>query len=232
MLILAVDTTTFSGSVALLDNVRLISEVSLDSSSTYSERLLSSIHFMLQTSGLEIRDVKAFALAVGPGSFTGIRIGLSTVKSFAYASGKPIAPVSTLKALAFKLRLPQSRLLCPLLDAKKDEIYAALFESKRGVLEKIISQGVYSPDRFFSLLPTHRIISFIGNGVSPYQKKIFQYLRDKARFSSRSHFIANEVGLLGYELLKKNRGLKYHEVEPLYFRKSQAEESHKKSQAF
>lgn len=232
MLILAVDTTTFSGSVALLDNVRLISEVSLDSSSTYSERLLSSIHFMLQTSGQEIRDVEAFALAIGPGSFTGIRIGLSTVKSFAYASGKSIAPVSTLKALAFKLRLPQSRLLCPLLDAKKGEIYAALFESKGGVLEEIISQGVYSPDHFFSLLPTHRIISFIGNGISLYQDKIFQYLRDKSRFPSRSHFIANEVGLLGYEMLKKNKGLEYRKVEPLYFRKSQAEESHKKSQAF
>ena len=232
MLILAVDTTTFSGSVALLDNVKLIAEVCMDSSSTYSERLLSSIHFMLQTSGLEIRDVEAFALAIGPGSFTGIRIGLSTVKSFAYASGKSIAPVSTLRALAFKLRLPQSRLLCPLLDAKKGEIYAALFESKGGALKEIISQGVYSPDHFFSLLPTHRIISFIGNGISLYQDKIFQYLRDKARFSSRSHFIANEVGLLGYALFKKNKDLGYRKIEPLYFRKSQAEESHKKSQAF
>lgn len=226
MLILSVDTTTFSGSVAILKETKLLAEVSLDSSLTYSERLLPSIHFMLQAVSLKIEDVDAYALAVGPGSFTGIRIGLSTVKSFAYASGKPIAPISTLKALAMKLWHPQNRLFCPLLDAKKGEVYAALFESKGRKLNETIPQGAYSPDHFLSLLPSHRIISFIGNGVNVYRDKIFQYFKDKARFSSRSLFIANEVGLLGYELLKKNRGEEFCDVEPLYFRRSQAEENH------
>jgi tRNA threonylcarbamoyladenosine biosynthesis protein TsaB len=226
MIILATDTTTFTGSIALLKDTKLIAEIDIDSSSTYSERLLPAVDFLLKTNQLNIQDMDGFAVSVGPGSFTGIRIGLSTVKSFSYASGKPVAGVSTLKALAEKLRRSQAHLLCPLLDAKKGEVYAALFESKGDKLLEVVPQGVYSPDRFFSLLPSHRIISFIGNGVEVYRKKIFQYFKDKARLSYRSAFIAHEIGLLGYEMLKKKKGVSAEKLEPLYFRKSQAEESH------
>jgi len=226
LIILALDTTTFAGSAAVLKKTKLLAEVNIDSSSTYSERLLPSIDFILKTSGLKIKDIDAFSIAVGPGSFTGIRIGLSTIKSFAYASGKPIAPVSSLKALAFKLQHPRSRLICPILDAKKGEIYSVLFESTGSNLQEILAQGVYSPDQFFSLLPSHRVIHFIGNGVRIYRGKIYQYVKDKARFPLRSLFIAHEVGLLGYELIKANKGLDFREIKPLYFRKSQAEENH------
>lgn len=180
MIILAVDTTTFAGSVALLDKAKLLSEVNIDSASTYSERLLPSIHFLLERNKLNIKEIDAFAVAAGPGSFTGIRIGLSTVKSFAYASGKPVAPVSTLKALAFKLHHSQGRLLCSIIDAKKGQIFAALFESGKSGLKEIITQGAYSPDEFFSQLPSHRLISFIGNGIQTYKDKILRYYKDKA----------------------------------------------------
>ncbi len=226
MMILAVDTTTFTGSIALLEDTKLIAEAGMDSSSTYSERLLPAVDLLLKMNQLSIQDMDGFAVSIGPGSFTGIRIGLSTVKSFSYASGKPVAGVSTLKALAEKLRRSQAQLLCPLLDAKKGEVYAALYESKGDKLLELIPEDAYSPDRFFSLLPSHRIISFIGNGVDVYRKKIFQYFKDKARLSHRSAFIAHEIGLLGYEMLKKKKGVSAEKLEPLYFRKSQAEEGH------
>lgn len=226
MIVLALDTTTFAGSAAVLKKTKLLAEVNIDSPSTYSERLLPNIDFILKSNGLKMKDIDAFSIAVGPGSFTGIRIGLSTIKSFAYASGKPVASVSTLKALALKLQHPRSRLICPVLDAKKSEIYSALFESTGNSLQEVLAQGVYSPDQFFSLLPSHRVIHFIGNGVGIYRDKIYQYFKDKARFSVRSFFIAYEIGLLGYELLKANKGLDFREIKPLYFRKSQAEENH------
>ncbi len=226
MLILSVDTTTPHGSVALLENSNLLAEVSCVSSLTHSERLLPAVDLILLQRGLTIKDVEAFAVAAGPGSFTGIRIGLSTIKSFALASGNPIAPVSTLKALALKIKLPHNRLLCPLLDARKGEVYAALFEVKKGQLIEVVPQGVYSPDQFFTRLPSHRIVSFIGNGVDVWKEKIFEYFKDKARFSSRSLFIAHEVGLLGYCILRKGKGSDLREVKPLYFRRSQAEENH------
>ena len=226
MLILAIDTTTHHGSVALLRDSYLLGEVNCVSPLTHSERLLPAVDLILRQQDLNIKDVEAFAVAAGPGSFTGIRIGLSTIKSFALAFGNPVAPVSTLKALALKLKLPHNRLLCPVLDARKGEVYAALFEVKRGQLDEIIPQGVYSPDRFFTRIPSHRIISFIGNGVDVWKEKIFEYFKDKARFSPRSFFIAHEVGLLGYNLLREGKGLDAREVKPLYYRRSQAEENH------
>lgn len=226
MLILSGDTTTFFGSVALLDNTRLIAEVNTTSSFTHSERLLPSIHFMLQVNGFDIKDVDGYAVAAGPGSFTGIRIGLSTMKSLSFASGKPVAPVSSLKALAQKLKRERGNLVCPLIDAKKGQVYAALFDSRGGGLKELIPQGAYSPDYFFSLLPSRRIVSFIGSGVTAYRNRIVQYCKDRARFSSRSLFIAKEVGLLGYEILKKNKGMDSRKIQPFYFRKSQAEENH------
>jgi tRNA threonylcarbamoyladenosine biosynthesis protein TsaB len=226
MLLLSVDTTSPAGSVALLRNSFLLSEVNCDSSLTYSERLLPAVQYILETQGLKSSDIDAFALSVGPGSFIGIRIGVSTIKSLALASGKLVAPVSSVDAYALKLHRPGKRLVCPFLDAKKGEVYAALFESQGSQIKEIIASGAYSPDYILSRVPTHRLIEFIGNGVSVYREKIMSYLKDKAKLSSRSLFIAREVGLLGYKALKENRGVRSGEVKPLYFRKSQAEEKH------
>lgn len=226
MLILAVDTTTPCGSVALLEDSKLLAEANYKSPLTHSERLLSSVDLVLKSERLGIADVDAFAAAVGPGSFTGIRIGLSLIKSFAFSSGKSVAPVSTLKALALKLSHPHNRLLCPILDARKGEIYTALFESKKDKLVELVPQGVYKPDQFLVRLPAHRIISFIGSGAEVFRDKIFDYLKDKSRFSQRTCFIAHEVGILGFQILEEGRGVSSQSLQPLYFRKSQAEESH------
>ncbi|MEW5901063.1 MAG: tRNA (adenosine(37)-N6)-threonylcarbamoyltransferase complex dimerization subunit type 1 TsaB, partial [Acidobacteriota bacterium] len=138
MLILALDTTTSSGSVALLDGTRLVAEINAESATTHSARLLRSVDYLLKSNGLNIRTIGGFAVAAGPGSFTGIRIGLSTVKAFAFASGVPVAPVSSLSALALKLRETQGRLFCPLLNAKKGEVFAALFEAQGNELKETI----------------------------------------------------------------------------------------------
>jgi tRNA threonylcarbamoyladenosine biosynthesis protein TsaB len=224
MIILAVDTTTPSGSVALLRDDGLLGEFNLESATTHSTRLLTSIDLLLRASGLDIQGVDAYAVAAGPGSFTGIRIGLSAVKSLAFASGKLVAPVSTLEALASKVAAPPVRLACPVLDAKKGEIYAALFEVRSGRLEESIPQAAYDPDAFFARLPAHRVTSFIGNGLALYRDKLLTYVRDKARFPRRSPFIAAEVGCLGHRLLLEGKGVPAGALEPVYFRKSQAEE--------
>jgi len=224
MIVLAVDTTTPSGSVALLRDGELRGEFNLESGSTHSARLLRSVDLLLGADGLDIRAVDAYAVAAGPGSFTGIRIGLSAVKSLAFASGKPVAPVSTLEALALKIALPPVRLACPVLDAKKGEVYAALFEIRAGRLAELIPQGAYSPEAFFARLPSHRVTAFIGNGLALYREKLLAHVRDKARFSGRSPFIAAEVGRIGHRLILEGRGVAAGDVEPVYYRKSQAEE--------
>jgi tRNA threonylcarbamoyladenosine biosynthesis protein TsaB len=224
MRILAMDTTTGSGSVAILDDGGLVAEINSHSPSSHSARLLRSVDHLLGLAAWTIRDIEGFAVAAGPGSFTGIRIGLSTIQAFAFASGKPVAPVSSLTALAVKLRDTGGRLLCPLLDAKKGEVYGALYEPDGRGLKEIIPQGAYGPDAFFSLLPAHRVVHFIGSGLGVYGEKLRSYLGDKARFSERSAFIGREVGVLGREVLKSGRGVRGEALEPIYFRKSQAEE--------
>jgi tRNA threonylcarbamoyladenosine biosynthesis protein TsaB len=224
MRILAVDTTTASGSAALLDDTGLVAEINSHSPASHSARLLTSVDHLLRLAAWDIRHVEGFAVAAGPGSFTGIRIGLSTVKALAYAAGKPVAPVSSLSALAVKLRDSGGRLFCPLLDAKKGEVYGALFEVEGKRLKEIIRQGAYAPDALLSRLPAQRVVYFLGSGVGVYAGKVRAYLRDKARFPDRSPFIAREVGELGRDILREGRGVRSEALEPIYFRRSQAEE--------
>lgn len=224
MLILAVDTTTPGGSVALLEDETLRGEANLESAATHSARLFRSIDFLLGALGQDIRDVDAFAVAAGPGSFTGIRIGIGAAKALAFSSGKPVAPVSTLLALAVKLSSGGEKLVCPLLDAKKGEIYAGLFETGEGGLCEAIPQGAYDPDDFFARLPASGTIAFGGSGIPAYRGRLLARAGDRARFPARSPFIAAEVARIGAGLIRAGRGVEAALLEPLYFRRSQAEE--------
>ncbi|HPW17742.1 MAG TPA: tRNA (adenosine(37)-N6)-threonylcarbamoyltransferase complex dimerization subunit type 1 TsaB [Candidatus Aminicenantes bacterium] len=224
MLILAVDTTTPGGSVALLEDDRLLGEVNIESAGTHSARLLRSVDVLVGALGRDVRAVDAFAVAAGPGSFTGIRVGLGAVKALAFASGRPVAPVSSLEALAAKLAAGGARLAAPLLDAKKGEVYAALFEAGRSGLAEVVPQGAYAPDAFFARLPARRVIAFAGTGLAVYRDKLSPYVRDKARFPRRSPFIAAEVGRLGRAMVLAGKGVDAASLEPIYFRSSQAEE--------
>jgi tRNA threonylcarbamoyladenosine biosynthesis protein TsaB len=224
MLILAVDTTTPSGSVALLEEETLLGEACVESAATHSARLLRSIDFLLGAHGRDVKAVDAFAVAAGPGSFTGIRIGVGAVKALAFASARPVAPVSTLTALAAKLVGGAEDLICPLLDAKKEEIYAALYEARDGGLAEIVPQGAYAPDAFFARLPAGRSIAFIGGGLDAYRDMLLARVGDGARFPRRSSFVAAEVARLGAALIREGRGVDAAALEPIYYRRSQAEE--------
>src|SRR5512138_1392564 len=221
MLILAVDTTTPGGSVALLGDGALLGEADVESAATHSARLFRSVDFLLGALGRDVKDIDAFAVAAGPGSFTGIRIGLGAVKSLAYASGKPIAPVSTLAALAAKLASDGTRLVCPLLDAKKGEIYSGLFDAGPAGLTELVPQGAYAPDEFLARLPGDRPIAFAGSGLAVYGERVRSKLADRALFPARSPFIAAEVGRIGAEIIRSGRGVDAAALEPLYFRRSQ-----------
>lgn len=224
MLVLAFDTTTPDGSVALLADEHLLGEVATSGASSHSLRLLPAIDFLLRQLSFGVEDVEAYAVAVGPGSFTGIRVGLSTAIGLALSAEKLIAAVSTLKALALKGlgggRLP----VAALVDARKGEVFAGLFRAKAGELEAIVPEAAYKPDNFLSLLPKKGKIAFIGSGAIAYREKIIDYFGNRALFPARSLYIAGEVGLLGWRLLRKGRGLRPQELEPIYYRPSQAEE--------
>jgi tRNA threonylcarbamoyladenosine biosynthesis protein TsaB len=115
-------------------------------------------------------------------------------------------------------------LICPLLDAKKEEIYAALYEARDGGLAEIVPQGAYAPDAFFARLPAGRSIAFIGGGLDAYRDMLLARVGDGARFPRRSSFVAAEVARLGAALIREGRGVDAAALEPIYYRRSQAEE--------
>lgn len=226
MRLLAVDTTGPFGSAALFDGTRLLAEENFEAGLNHSELLMPAVDRLFRSAGLEIAAVEGYGVAAGPGSFTGIRIGLATVKALAFASRRRVAAVSSLRALALKLGTDEedARLLSPIIDAKKGEIYAALFGAWKGKLEEIIPEGAYEPDAFLARLPGGGDIHFIGTGVDLCRSAIMKIFEGRARLSDRPLFIAREVGLLGLEILRSGGGAAAEDVEPIYFRRSQAEE--------
>jgi len=226
MRLLAVDTTGPFGSAAFFDGTRLLAEEDFEAGLNHSELLMPAVDRLFKSGRSDISSVEGYCVAAGPGSFTGIRIGLATVKALAFAAGRRVAAVSSLRALALKLRTGEkdARLLCPMIDAKKGEIYAALFDAGRGELEEIVPEGAYDPGEFLARLPGEGDIHFIGTGVDLCRRSIMKTLEGRARLTDRPLFIAREVGLLGLEILRSGGGAAAEDVEPIYFRRSQAEE--------
>lgn len=227
MKILAIDTSTMLGGVAIMDDLKLIVETRLDVKSTHSERLMTEIEHCLRRSGLKISDIDVFAVTIGPGSFTGLRIGLSTAKGFSYATGKPIVSVSTLEALA--CNFPYSRYpVCTMLDARKKEVYAALFKWDNGDLTKLINETSVKPEEFtrHSLLAAHydKFI-FAGEGAILYRDKIIEVMGEKAIFASPEKMVPSPANVASIGL-KKAILKEFSEpvsLTPVYIRKSEAE---------
>src|SRR5262250_2332144 len=126
MKLLAVESATLSGGAALLDGDRLLGEITLNIAITHSERLLAAVDRLLGDCGMAPADLEGLAVSVGPGSFTGLRVGLATVKGLAMAPDLPVAPVPTLDALAARLPFADAP-VCPILDARKGEVYLSLY---------------------------------------------------------------------------------------------------------
>src|SRR4030066_1663165 len=173
MKILALETATMAGSIAIVDDEELIAEVKLNINVAHSERLISSIDYLLNASRLSIKDIDAFAVSIGPGSFTGLRIGLSTIKGLSYAAKKPIVPVPTLDAFARRLRF-SSYPVCPMLDARKNEVYAALYGCENGQCGKIIPETAIAPADLLKDIKGRTI--FTGEGAKIYRELIIENL--------------------------------------------------------
>lgn len=227
MKILAIDTSTMLGGIAIMDESLLIAESRLNVKSTHSERLMTEIEHCLKQSGIKISDIDVFAVATGPGSFTGLRIGLSTVKGFSYATGKQIVSVPTLEALAWNF--PYSRHpVCTMLDARKKEVYASLFKWEGENFTRLINETSAKPEEFArdALRVTHddKFI-FAGEGAALYRDKIIEVMGEKAIFASPEKTVPSpaNVAVLGFKKAKAGEFSEPISLIPMYIRKSEAE---------
>ena len=174
MRILGIDTSTPIGSVALIDNDNIVAEHTLNIVQAHSSRLMPAIDTVLKWGEITPHDLDGCAVGIGPGSFTGVRIGVATVKSLCYAVDKPIVGVSTLEAIAYNLRWTEG-LICPILDARRSEIYGAIFHG--GTEWQRITDDLCLPiDAFLDKLDRHTTpdstIVFVGDGLTAYGNAI------------------------------------------------------------
>src|SRR5262245_18710397 len=170
MRILAVDTSSEQGSVCITQDQEVLREVRLAASIQHSERLFRSVEFLFQHVPFGLADVDLFVAARGPGSFTGLRVGLAAMDGFAAAHGRPAAGVTTLEALAWKTGIEAVRLV-PTIDARRGEVYSGVYRRLGKTLIEEQSAVVLKPAQWFASLPRQPLI-FCGSGAIRYRSEI------------------------------------------------------------
>ena len=229
MYILGIETATKTGGVAIVSETGVLAEYTLNIEVTHSERLMSTVDRVLKDTGFTLANMDGFGVSMGPGSFTGLRIGLSTIKGLAFATGKPVAAVPTLKALVWNI--PFSRYpVCPLLDARKSEVYAALYRHDgRNYVQEI-------PDMVISLAEMAKKISgdvlFTGEGAHLFAGDIKTIFGDRAHFAPLSSSVPSASSVAEVALMMLNAG---HQtvpdaLVPMYIRRPEAEVAWEKRQ--
>lgn len=215
MRVLAIEASSLAGGVALLDEDRLVAEYVLDVRVTHSERLLAAVDRVLVDARWTPGALGGLAVAIGPGSFTGLRIALSTAKGLAVALGLPVAAVPTLDAMA--AALPWAALpVCPVLDARKGEVYASCYRWVDGAPRREWDYLAASPSDLAARLTEATLV--VGDGAAAIDSPYARRLSSPCRLPSPAC-----VGALGLERLRRGDTVAAAALAPLYLRPSEAE---------
>lgn len=224
-LILSLETATGCGSVSLtrggLSGFKLLAECTLQQEITHSRRLLGSVAWVMEAAGVTWSELDGVAVSMGPGSFTGLRIGLAAAKAMVMATGKPLLGVGTLDALALSCP-PGSGLVCSLLDARKQEVYAAFYRMGADGLPEPVGEPAVRPPA--GLLDSVREpVLLVGPGALVY-RELWAGRRDVTLLPEHlAQPRALHVGLLAARMLAEGRVLDPVTAAPLYVRASEAE---------
>jgi tRNA threonylcarbamoyladenosine biosynthesis protein TsaB len=224
MKILGLDTATLCGSLGIIDDDEVVAEYALRREETLSARLLPAIQTLLAEARLDLHELDGIAVSLGPGSFTGLRVGLSAVKGLALAAEMPVAGIPTLDALACNLPFTPYQ-ICPLLDARKGQIYTALYKNRAGGLqEQVTPYQVLSPAALIEAIP-HQETVFLGDGVEVCREVITQRLAAKALFAPLhlGFLRGTTVAELGLRRILGGERDDITSLVPIYVRPSDAE---------
>jgi tRNA threonylcarbamoyladenosine biosynthesis protein TsaB len=221
MRILALETSTLAGGVALLEGGRVVGQVCLGVALTHSERLMAMVDRLLQDCRWSLEGLRGIAVSIGPGSFTGLRVGAATAKGLALALDVPVAPVPTLDALAANLPFADSA-VCPLLDARKGEVYLALYRWAGGAMQRQSDYLALPPAQVPDRLDPPVIV--LGDG-EPACRAHLARLGAGVRIAPAAQSLpsAASVGQLGHAMLAAGDGIDGDALQPLYLRPSEAE---------
>ena len=220
--VLALDTATSACSVALANGGGTIAELNYFHGQTHSKHLAAMVAALLDVAAVRIGDVDAFAVDAGPGTFTGLRIGLATIKGLAYATGKPAVGVSSLDVLAGQAGF-SSRRICCMLDARRGEVYTARYAAGNHTVEKLSAEEVIAPHQ--AVAANTGPCLYIGSGAVAYRDVISEIAGEAARYveGDANHLRASTVARLGLRQLRSPEAAEDANLVPNYIRRSDAE---------
>jgi tRNA threonylcarbamoyladenosine biosynthesis protein TsaB len=221
MNLLTIDTSTSTCSVALTSGDRLLAELVLSSDRPLSSHILEGVDMVMRGGGLTLADLDGIGVALGPGAFTGLRVGVATAKGLALAIGKPVAGFSSLAMLAMNLPWAAHQ-VCPMFDARKKEVYAGLYLT-RDLPDSLHVDCVAPPEQFVQQLSGPTI--FVGDGALRYRELIVETLGDDAVFApSFAHQPRASVGaILVRWKFSGGESTPLPSLNPVYIRPSEAE---------
>ena len=221
-LILSLETSTGCGSIALTRSGRLLAEATVQPEKTHSRRLLGTVSWIMQAAGVDWPAIDGIGVSLGPGSFTGLRIGLAAAQGLALAAGIPLVGVETLDALALACVGVTDR-ICPVLDARKQEVYAALYKpgEEEGYPVRLSADQAIDPARLTETIDRSTVVA--GPGVAVYKEVFVQNRFIRLLPASLAHPRALYVGLLAERMLSDGLQPDPALIAPKYVRASEAE---------
>lgn len=226
MLILAIETTGPNCSVALLDNDSVITEIQSEDVLNHLQTLTPMIEELMKMTGHNVKDMDRIAVSVGPGSFTGIRIGVSTARALSQVTGIKLTAVPTLFAFGCGER-DGDKVICPVFDARRNQVYAGAYRD----CEEIVPGGPYMLDGFLEKMEPYDDFYFIGDGLNPYEEAIKKWAadHDKKIETGLKYQTAGYVAEMAADMQKDPEtfgnclDMEYEQLEPNYMRMAEAE---------
>ena len=231
MRILAIDTTAAPVSVALMSDGRLLGELYLNIKTTHSQTLMPLVSQLLRSTETDISEIDVFAVNAGPGSFTGVRIGVSSIKGMTMTLDKPCAAVSTLESMAHCMPYP-SGIVCAVMDARCNQVYNALFRLDKGSVKRLVPDRALLIDELYTeLLQYDEPVYLVGDGAELCYKAFSEKNRNIVLAPQNIRFQhAYGTAVAAMEMVSKNELISSKELMPFYLRLPQAERELKAKQ--
>lgn len=225
MKILGIDSSGLVASAAIADEKNIIAEFTVNNKQTHSQTLLPMIEKVVNMSGIELEQIDAIAIAAGPGSFTGLRIGSATAKGIGLALKKPVVSVPTLEGLAYRVSVFDG-IICPIMDARRNQVYTGIYKMDKGNLVCLSEQKAVDIHEIMEELEKYdEKVIFLGDGVEVQRETIEKEFKKEYCFAPihLSKQSAAAVAVLGDIYFNQGKAEDAAEHKPIYLRKSQAE---------
>ena len=227
MKVVGIETSGLIGNIAVCDGNTVVGKKTYGKNLSHGKEIVSSLESIFNEIKWEPNDIDLIAVSIGPGSYTGLRIGVTCAKTLAYGLEKPVIDVPTLDVLAENVKDNNAKTICPVLDAKRKSVYACIYERSSNENRKTTDFLIISPDSLIDILPESTLI--FGDGIAPYREIFTQKNLTIVEDEKLCIADAADVARLGLERYEQGIRCEINALAPLYLRKSEAEERLKES---